>query len=95
MGVFVNLPPEQVRAIMEYAHLDLAQLSGDEPPSDLEMIGRRVAFKVLRSNGSLHLSQIAEEYPRRLSPPELLVDAAVPGEYGGTGRMADWQAAPC
>lgn len=90
VGVFVNLPPEQVRAILDETALDLAQMSGDEPPGDLESIGLERAFKVVRSDGRKRLAQVAEVYPPRQSPPACLVDASVPGRYGGTGKTADW-----
>jgi phosphoribosylanthranilate isomerase len=31
-----------------------------------------------------------QSLPQRLSPPAALVDAAVPGQFGGTGYLADW-----
>ena len=46
VGVFVNHSLDQVKAIMTESGLDLAQLSGDETPADLEHSGAS-AFKAL------------------------------------------------
>jgi phosphoribosylanthranilate isomerase len=93
VGVFVNTPPERVRAILETLPLDMAQLSGDEAPMDLERIGTGIAFKALRTNGKLSLLQAVAGYPVRQTAPAFLVDAGVPGQYGGTGQTADWEQA--
>ncbi len=47
MGVFVNSERDNMHAIFRDCHLDMIQLSGDEPPEVLEQLGER-AFKVLR-----------------------------------------------
>jgi hypothetical protein len=50
VGVFVNASPEQVGSLLDDCGLHLAQLSGDELPANLEILGER-AFKVLRAPG--------------------------------------------
>ena len=92
VGVFVNLPVERVRAILIECGLNLAQLSGDEPPSDLQRLGDN-AFKALRAASGQNLIELSQAYPHREQPPAFLVDARVAGEYGGTGELADWAAA--
>jgi phosphoribosylanthranilate isomerase len=92
VGVFVNLPAEQVRVILLECGLDLAQLSGDEPRSDLLSLGDR-AFKALRAAPGQSLIETSQAFPVREQPPAFLVDARVAGEYGGTGELADWGAA--
>ena len=97
VGVFVNTSPQQVLEIL--AQLDraapgiqaLAQLSGDEPPADLQAMGER-GFKALRLSGGDVYARAAAYLARRPAP-RLLLDAAVPGAYGGTGQVADWAAA--
>ncbi|MCX6069178.1 MAG: phosphoribosylanthranilate isomerase [Chloroflexi bacterium] len=86
VGVFVNSPVEEVRAILETAHLDLAQLHGDESPQMLAALGGR-AFKAFRGVPE-NITGLA-----RSAAPALLVDAAVKGLYGGSGVVADWSAA--
>jgi phosphoribosylanthranilate isomerase len=92
VGVFVNTPFEDVCLIMDRCDLDLAQLSGDESPSELARFGER-AYKAIRSSDRSFLAQLARSYPVRRYPPCLLVDAGSPGFYGGSGVLADWSQA--
>jgi phosphoribosylanthranilate isomerase len=69
--------------------LDLAQLCGDETPALLRGLGE-YAFKALRPSSMQQLHRALTDYPLRLQPPALLIDAYRPGEYGGTGQAADW-----
>lgn len=92
VGVFVNAPLAQIRAILSECCLDLAQLSGDEPPQALAELGER-AFKGLRPASSASLSRDLQRYPQPIATPAWLVDACRPGAYGGTGQEADWELA--
>jgi phosphoribosylanthranilate isomerase len=47
VGVFVDTPTDLVISILRDSPLDVAQLSGDESPEALELLGDR-AFKVFR-----------------------------------------------
>lgn len=92
VGVFVNASPHDVLAELEACGLDLAQLSGDEPPEMLRILGAR-AFKAVRLAGqqSLSTDRYLNQAPKdNLHVPELLLDAQVRGMYGGTGRTGDW-----
>lgn len=89
VGVFVNAPPDIIRTILDDCGLDLAQLSGDEPPEDLAALGDR-AFKALRLKGTDDLELASHRFPPRTASPAWLVDAYRSGEYGGTGLTADW-----
>lgn len=94
VGVFVNTPPDQVKAILDHAELDYAQLHGDEPPADLAALAGR-GFKALRPSVlSYALDQAAPfvPYPDETAP-QLLIDAHTRQAYGGTGQRADWIAA--
>jgi len=102
VGVFVNMPVEQVQAILTGCCLHLAQLHGDESPEMLASLSGR-AFKAIRlpasSSARASDSQQAAKNidafiaPRKGNSPTLLVDAAVKGVYGGSGMVADWSAA--
>ena len=93
VGVFVNRPPTEIAAILDECGLDLAQLSGDEPPSDLAVLGER-AFKGIRPKDARAAIDLAARYTGRIAPPVLLLDASAgAGQFGGTGLVGDWDAA--
>ena len=92
VGVFVNHPPQEIESLLERCGLDLAQLSGDEPPACLAALGSR-AFKALRPKHTEALLADLERYPTRTGMPAYLVDAYRPGAYGGTGQVIDWDLA--
>ena len=93
VGVFVNTPPAEVGRILDECGLDLAQLSGDEPPGDLALLGKR-AFKAIRPRDAAQAVELAAVYRHRAAPPALLADASAgAGRFGGTGQTADWGAA--
>lgn len=94
VGVFVNVAPAEMLRILEAAHLDLAQLHGDEPAAALQALEGR-GFKAVRPTGLSHALALAEEYAASGvgAGPALLIDAFDPAAYGGTGQRADWAAA--
>lgn len=92
VGVFVDTPPDQVLRILNQCKLDLAQLSGDEPPEALKALGGR-AFKAIRPSSQANMVELVEAYPGRSKPPAYLIDAYRPGQYGGTGQTANWSLA--
>ena len=92
VGVFVNAPTAEVAMMLETCTLDLAQLHGDERPEHLTRLWGR-AFKVVRSPAALTGAELQALTVFGPSQPAFLVDAMAPNLYGGTGRLADWQAA--
>lgn len=97
VGVFVNEPLERVIAIAREVGLGAIQLSGDESPEYVAKcmlyysVMKAVRFPAgAEPQDALNLLEIYA----RASPPSnqlrFLVDAYQPGEYGGTGRMAEW-----
>ncbi|NKB88024.1 MAG: N-(5'-phosphoribosyl)anthranilate isomerase [Acidobacteria bacterium] len=91
VGVFVDSTREQLESAIETVGLDFVQLHGDEPAGLADGLSRH-AFKALRLAGDTS-PEAALELAGQYSNCTLLVDAAVPGEYGGTGRQAGWEAA--
>ncbi|HEX6304371.1 MAG TPA: phosphoribosylanthranilate isomerase [Anaerolineales bacterium] len=92
VGVFVNESAEKISAILDDCGLYLAQLSGDEHPHVLALLGDR-AFKALRLRNTNDLKRAEQLYPRRQAAPAWLVDAFRAGDFGGTGENADWRLA--
>jgi len=92
VGIFVNADPQAVQSVLDACALDLAQLSGDEPPETLAALGSR-AFKGLRSPNAESLEDDLRRYPLRMTPPVWLLDAHHKGAYGGSGQVADWSLA--
>lgn len=99
VGVFVDEPAGDVAAVLDSAGLDLAQLSGKEPPAFIgdrqsPLYGR--SYKVLHSHSLAEAEADAEWYVPPDSygqHPSLLLDAYHPELPGGTGQRADWEIA--
>ena len=91
VGVFVDPTPEELADAVERVELDFVQLSGDEAPQ-LCADAPRPAWKALRLAPGTSV-QAAQQQADAYPSVTLVVDAGVPGEYGGTGRIADWAAA--
>lgn len=92
VGVFVNESRATVLETLTRCQLDLAQLSGDETREFVSELGDK-AIKVIRATQNRSFTQTAQQFPRRQSPPGFVLDASVNGQYGGTGRTADWEQA--
>lgn len=104
VGLFVNEDPERINELVDDAGLDLVQPSGDEQPADLARIRAPLVRSVRVSAGDSPVrirerltaatvmagSRAAGPLGQPLTP---LLDAHVPGHYGGTGERADWTVA--
>lgn len=91
VGVFVDASPERMSRAVEQVGLDFLQLCGDEDPGICAALPRH-AFKALRVETDADPDAVmaaAARYPECT----LLIDAARPGMYGGTGHRAGWEAA--
>lgn len=87
VGVFVNETPERIRALAHECGLDAVQLSGDEPFGYADALRDLSLLKAIRFDGGDEERRwAAAELPH----VRLLVDAHVPGAYGGAGVVADW-----
>jgi phosphoribosylanthranilate isomerase len=86
VGVFVNQPAAEITRIAQACNLDVAQLHGDETPADIPENIR--VWKALRVSGTL-----ASEELRPFDVEAFVLDAAAPGEYGGTGHTFPWHVA--
>ena len=88
VGLFVNQAPEHMLEIAGECGLDAIQLSGDETSEIVEKLPSITLLKAIRLDGE----------PREAGwlnidhapSVRLLIDALVPGSYGGAGVLADW-----
>lgn len=87
VGVFVNAFPEQVMEIVKRCGLHAAQVHGDESAEDFVDLGVPM-WRALRIEGGIAIPD-----PSDWPVDCYVIDAAVPGQYGGTGVTADWEVA--
>ncbi len=91
VGVFVNAGAAEIMHLLDEVGLDVAQLSGDEPPDVLAVLDGR-AYKALRPHDRSEAVDSARLFAASAPPderlPALLVDAYHPQLYGGTGETA-------
>ena len=90
VGVFVDEAPERILEIAAECELDAVQLSGDEPAASASELAGRILLKAVRLGQA---AAEAEWLAADLPGVHLLVDAHVPGAYGGAGVLADWERA--
>lgn len=93
VGVFVNPAAEELHDAIGAAGLDMIQLSGDEDPTlaALLPVPYLRAIRIGANADAIDVLRLADRWMSRSSPPRwLLVDAAVPGSFGGSGQRADW-----
>jgi phosphoribosylanthranilate isomerase len=103
VGVFVNHAAEYVCRIVRDAGLVIAQLHGDEEPEFFEFLPNMCTVRVIRFLNQAGPA-IAENLARCRSaaakaggllfdsPCAVMIDAAQPGHYGGTGANVPWTA---
>src|SRR5512146_939366 len=85
VAVFVNELPEAISEVCRTLGIDVVQLSGREPPA----AAQRLPFRRIKA---VHVRDGSELSSYRDYPCEaFLLDSAVRGEYGGTGRTLDWE----
>jgi len=96
VGVFVDVPADQIAQTAATAGLDLIQLHGAGSPEVVRLQGLP-AFTAIRSRTPDEardaLSRFRECFTDRSDVPDLLIDAYHPKDHGGTGLPADADAA--
>lgn len=87
VAVVVNPEEELLGKLNSAGCFDAIQFHGDESPEFCAREGRRFLrwIKALRVRTASDLEQALV-----FETPYLLLDAAVPGTYGGTGKTTDW-----
>ena len=87
VGVFVNESGDTVHSIAKICTLGVIQLHGDEAPDFCRQFDVRV-IKAFRMDENFH--------PELLKPYKVagyLLDTAIKGSFGGTGKTFNWQMA--
>ena len=87
VGLFVNADPATVTEAIGRCGLHMLQFHGDEPPDYCLQFGL-MTMKAFRVRGP----ETLDELPT-YNTDAWLLDAHVPGRYGGTGRTFDWDLA--
>jgi phosphoribosylanthranilate isomerase len=86
-GVFVNNPASFISSAVERCGINVVQLHGDETPGFCASI-RHTVVKAFRIRDISSIETI-----RNYSVAGYLLDAYVPGTYGGTGLTFNWETA--
>jgi len=94
VGLFVNASANEILAARSLLELDAVQLHGDESPEFLAQLNGIPLMRAFRCGPDLspvlaYLSRCAD---LKASPGAVLLDAYHPGQFGGTGVVADWGA---
>ncbi|MDY0168445.1 MAG: phosphoribosylanthranilate isomerase [Thermoguttaceae bacterium] len=93
VGVFVNAGEDDIRRASDLLGLDAIQLHGDEPAGFLARLADLPLVRAFRLDArgfapiDSYLSACAN---LGALPRMMLLDACVPGQYGGTGATLDW-----
>lgn len=90
VGVFVNAPVSEIVRLTDVGTIQIIQLHGDE--DYIRELKRQTAAPVIKAvrvrngDGILRAEQLSCEY--------LLLDTYTKGQYGGSGRVFDWNLIP-
>ncbi|WP_277374454.1 phosphoribosylanthranilate isomerase [Pseudomonas sp. AA-38] len=91
VGLFVDMPREELQAVLAQVPLDLLQFHGEESPADCEGHGRPY-IKALRVRPGGDVAALLAPYAGARG---ILLDTFVEGVPGGTGAAFDWSLVPC
>ena len=95
VGVFVNETESTICDTAKSCGLDAIQLHGDEPPDFVRRIHNSSGLPILRAfalrvSEAARVIEFCHELDGRPKLAGVLIDACVPGRFGGTGITADW-----
>lgn len=90
VGLFVDAPAEEVRAVLAQVPVQLLQFHGVEAPAYCRQFGRPYV-KSVRMKPGVDLLQYARDYH---DAKALLLDSYVEGLHGGSGAAFDWSRVP-
>lgn len=91
VGVFVDMPADEVETTARGLPLDAVQLHGDESPEMCSLL-RRQGIRVIKA---LRVGDRVDEdlLGRYRQASAVMLDTKVDGLAGGSGRAFDWEAA--
>jgi phosphoribosylanthranilate isomerase len=97
VGVFVNMPADEINRTASSCNLDWVQLSGDESWEYCHQITKPL-IKAIRIKPGQRSEEISEELARGVGIISsqkcvCLLDSQVKDKYGGTGMTFDWRLA--
>ena len=97
VGVFVNATADYISDLAIACKLDAIQLHGDESAAFAWQVAERTGAPIIRAFALQNAG--ADAVVEFCSLPEakehlaaVLIDSAIPGQFGGTGVTADWEA---
>lgn len=90
IGVFVNQTDEALE-IARQIHLGGIQLHGDETPDECKKVKQNFSGLVIKAFRPETENDLNAIHPYKDAVDYILLDAAVSGHYGGTGKTADWK----
>ena len=90
VGLVVDAPQADIRAVLDQVPLDLLQFHGDEPDSFCQRFARPY-LKAVRVRPGDDLNALAANWP---GASGILLDSYKPGVPGGTGETFDWSMIP-
>ena len=90
VGLFVDMPRDELQQLLQRLPLDLLQFHGDESPADCEGHGRPY-IKALRVRPGKDVAAAMAPYAGARG---ILLDTFVEGVPGGTGASFDWSLVP-
>ncbi len=91
VGVFVNATLDEVAVEVDRYELTLVQLHGDEGPAYCREVARRTGARVIKAAGVHDAASVRDL--EAFHTDYHLLDAAVPGQPGGTGQTFGWELA--
>ncbi len=94
VGLFVDASFEEIRRITEPCGIRTIQLHGRESPEVLSELNDYEIIPAIRV-GDEGLGPVCQHLQvlktRNIIPKAILLDADVPGEFGGTGQTLPWE----
>ncbi|WP_339743933.1 phosphoribosylanthranilate isomerase [uncultured Rubinisphaera sp.] len=94
VGVFVDQTPAEIAEIANELSLTHVQLHGDYLPEHLVALKKHSiiwVYRMGREGITPLLSQLDSLQQNQISVTACLIDARVPGLYGGSGQTVDWE----